>query len=88
MSFHVILWGDALHLENVENNMLLLEWFKQLSDGNYIMGNTADLAGGKILVPFTGRGHRSDPAKDAYNFYKLAANSLVLLRCQFSLHDT
>ena len=47
---------------------LLFEYIKHLPDGYYMIGDAAYSVGEKMLTPFTG-GHRSDPAKDAYNFF-------------------
>ena len=46
----------------------LFEYIKELPGGYYIIGDAAYSVGEKLLTPFTG-GHRSDPAKDAYNFF-------------------
>lgn len=56
--------GDQVAFERTP----LSEYTKQLPDGYYIIGDAAYSVGEKMLTPFTG-GHRSDPAKDAYNFF-------------------
>jgi hypothetical protein len=56
--------GDQVAFERTP----LFEYIKQLPDGYYIIGDAAYSVGEKMLTPFTG-GHRSDPAKDAYNFF-------------------
>ena len=56
--------GDQVAFERTP----LFDYIKQLPDGYYIIGDAAYSVGEKMLTPFTG-GHRSDPEKDAYNFF-------------------
>jgi len=56
--------GDQVAFERTP----LFEYVKHLPDGYYLICDAAYSVGEKMLTPFTG-GHRSDPAKDAYNFF-------------------
>ncbi len=56
--------GDQVAFEQTP----LFQYVKRLADGYYIIGDAAYLVKEKMLTPFSG-GHRSDPTKDAYNFF-------------------
>jgi DDE superfamily endonuclease len=68
--------GDQVAFERTP----LLDYIKLLPDGFYIIGDAAYSVGEKMLTPFTG-GHRSDPTKDAYNFFL----SQLRIRIEMSL---